>query len=160
MADLVFYVLRCILVALPAAWLSLGVLDNILHPAINRDEVARVLAMASLSDYPEVEACVVHRRIGNTAVTLWLFRLIVVGELAATFLLWLAAAALAGAAWGVVDDNLARTLGLIGLLAFTGVWSAFLIGGQWFYYWYGAHGQQTHLLATLWGIASMAVLAA
>ena len=160
MADVVLDVLRCVLVVLPAAWLSLGVLDNILHPSINRDEVARVLAMVSLADYPEVEACVGHRRIENAAVTLWLFRLIVAGELAATFLLWLAAAALAGAAWGAVDDGLARALGLIGLLAFTGVWSAFLIGGQWFYYWFGAHGQQTHLLATLWGIASMAVLAA
>jgi len=151
-------VLRCIVVALPAAWLTLGVLDNILHPSINRDVVTDVLGMNALADYPKVQACVGHRRITNSCVIGWLFRLIVAGELAATLLLWLAVLALAGAVFGCVGDGAAHMLGLIGLLAFTGVWAAFLIGGQWFYYWYGDHGQHTHLLAALWGLASMAAL--
>jgi len=151
-------VLRCVIVALPAAWLTLGVLDNILYPSINRDAVTDVLGMTALADYPKVEARVGHRRLTSSRLVVWLFRLIVAGELAATLLLWLAVLALAGAGFGWVGDGIAHTLALIGLLAFTGVWAAFLIGGQWFYYWYGDHGQHTHMLAALWGLASMAAL--
>ena len=104
-------------------------------------------------------ALVGHRRITDPAATIWCFRLIVAGELLATALMWLAVAALAADLIGIAGIGFARPLAMVAMLAFTGVWAAFLIGGQWFYYWYGPHGQHTHLLATLWGIATIAALA-
>lgn len=159
MTETVLDLARCLLVAMPAAWLTLGVLDNIRYPAINRDDVGRVLSMAALDDHPEVAALVGHRRITHPAAVIWCFRLIVFGELLATLLLWCAVAALAADALGVAEFAFARPLAIVAMLAFTGVWAAFLIGGQWFYYWYGPHGQATHMLATLWGIGTIAVLA-
>lgn len=159
MTGTVFDLVCCLLVAMPAAWLTLGVLDNILYPAINRDDVSRVLRMTALNEHPEVAALVGHRRITHPAATIWCFRLIVLGELLATALLWLSVAALAADLVGLADLAFARPLAMVAMLVFTGVWAAFLIGGQWFYYWYGPHGQVTHLLATLWGIATLAVLA-
>lgn len=148
-----------VLVAGQAAWLGIGVFDNIRYPAINRDGVAEVLRMESLKDYPKVEALVGHRRIHATAVVRLCFALIVAGELFATALLWAAVVALAGDLAGLFDGAWVRVLAMIAVLAFTSVWAGFLIGGQWFYYWFGAHGQPTHFYCLLWGIATMAALA-
>ena len=35
-----------------------------------------------------------------------------------------------------------------------------VVGGQWFYYWYGRFGQQTHFLMLLWGIGTALMLVA
>ena len=159
MTEQVLDIVRALLCLMPAAWLTMGVLDNILHPSINRGDVARVLRLGALEEYPEVYALVSHRRIDNPVVVTWLFRLIVLAELIATILLWLATLALFAAAFGRIDSDPARALGLAAMMAFIGVWAAFLVGGQWFDYWYAPLGQATHLMATIWGIASLAVLA-
>lgn len=145
--------------ALPAAWLSLGALDNMFHPSINRDEMARVLAMEFLEDWPEVKAEVGHRAVTDARVVRVLFALAVFAECAASLLLWAGAACLALAFLGEADRDMARDVALVGAAAFSGVWASFLIGGQWFCYWYGAGGQSTHLKALVWGLATVAVVA-
>ena len=155
----VFLLVQSLVVAMPAAWLTLGALDNILHSAINRDDIARVLALEALREWPEVEARVGHRAITNERTVRCLFILVVIAECAASILLWIGAAGLALAFFGLADHNLARDLAMIGALVFTGVWASFLIGGQWFYYWYDSFGQSTHLKAMLWGLATLIILA-
>ncbi len=159
MAELALQVVDGVLVLVLAAWLTLGVLDNIRHSAINRDDVARVLRMEALADWPEVMARVGHRRIDDPAVAVRLFGLIVIAELAASLLLWAAFVALTGVVFGLWPGEAPQALALVAVLGFTLIWTGFLIGGQWFYYWYGAFGQQSHYLAAIWGIATLAVLA-
>ena len=53
----------------------------------------------------------------------------------------------------------ARSAALGGALGFTTIWSAFLICGNHFAYWYCHEGMQnTHYQMTLWGIATMIFL--
>lgn len=157
--DIALEIVVCALVAGQAAWLGIGALDNILYPAINRDDVGAVLRMESLKNYPKVEALVGHRRIHDPRVVRLCFGLIIAGELLATALLWAATIALAADALGLVEGAWTRILAMAAALAFTAIWMAFLIGGQWFYYWFGEHGQRTHFFCLLWGIATMAAMA-
>ena len=146
-------------VALPAAWLSLGTLDNILHPGINRGDVARVLALEALRDWPDVRARVGHRAITNERTVRRVFLLVVTAECVASIVLWAGAVHLGLAFLGLADHERARDLAMIGALGFTGIWASFLIAGQWFYYWYDSYGQSTHFMATLWGLATLIILA-
>ncbi len=155
----VFVLVQTVVVLLPAAWLSLGALDNIIHYSINRDDVARVLALEALREWPDVQGRVGHRAITNPGTVRCLFVLVVLAECATSVLLWIGAVHLGLAFFGLADYHHARDLAMIGALGFTGIWASFLIGGQWFYYWYGEFGQPTHLKATLWGLATLIVLA-
>lgn len=123
------------MVAMPAAWLGLGAWDNILYPSINRDDVARVMALDALNEVSEIKAKVAHRAVTSRAAVRFLFVLIVASEVTATLLLWAGAVSLAVAAFGAMEAETARMIATVGTLAFTSVWAAFLIGVQWFYYW-------------------------
>ncbi len=156
----VLVLVQAFVMALPAAWLSLGALDNIFHPSINRDEVARVLALEALEDWPEVRAEVGHRAVTDAGAVRIVFALAVFAECVASLLLWAGAACLTLAFFGAVDRETARDVALVGAVAFTGVWASFLIGGQWFCYWYGAFGHPTHMKALVWGLATLIAVAA
>ena len=158
MADTQILVIQIVLTALPAAWTGLGVLDNIRHPDINRDDVARVLRLDCLEDWPEVRARVGHRRIDDPRAVRFIFALIVVAELLAAVLLGAGALALAAQLLGLWHGGIPLLLARAGALVFTCVWGGMLIGGQWFYYWYGSFGQQTHLLALIWGTCTLLAL--
>jgi hypothetical protein len=68
--------------------------------------------------------------------------------------------ALVLAAFGVLEPAIARTVALVGVLAFTAIWGAFLAGGQWFNYWVSERSpQSTHFFMLLWGIATLIFLA-
>ena len=107
-------------VALPAAWLSLGTLDNILHPGINRGDVARVLALEALRDWPDVRARVGHRAITNERTVRRVFLLVVTAECVASIVLWAGAVHLGLAFLGLADHERARDLAMIGALGFHG----------------------------------------
>lgn len=155
----IFVLVQAVVVALPAAWLSLGALDNILHSEINRDDVARVLALEALREWPDVRARVGHRAITNERTVRRLFILVVIAECVVSILLMIGAISLGLAFFGLADHDRARDLAMIGALGFTGIWASFLTGGQWFYYWYGEYGHTTHFKAMLWGLATLIVLA-
>ena len=160
MAHTQLLVIQIVLTALPAAWMLLGVLDNIRYPDINRNDVSRVLRLDSLEDWPEVHARVRHRRITDPRATRFIFGLIVVAECVASVLLCAGALALSAQLLGLWHDGVPLLLARSGALAFTCVWGGMLIGGQRFYYWYGDFGQQTHLLALIWGICTLLALTA
>ncbi len=158
MAEVHLLVIQTVLTALPAGWMALGVLDNIRYPDINRDAVAEVLRMDALADWPEVKARVGHRSIDNPRTIRFLFGIIVVVELTATLLLSAGVLALGGQLLGLWDGGIPHLLAGAGALVFCSVWGGMLIGGQRFYYWYGDHGQHTHMLALIWGIGTLIVL--
>ncbi|MDJ0630736.1 MAG: DUF2165 family protein [Rhodobacter sp.] len=144
-----------------AAWLTTGVLENVLYPELNRVFTAEVLDMARMrKEYPDAYALVAHRRVSNPSVQTWLFKLIVAWEIFATLVLWAGSAALILAVFGRVEAASARSLALLGTLSFTSVWVGFLVAGNWFCYWYCHEGaQSTHFQMTLWGMATLILIA-
>ncbi|WP_299371035.1 DUF2165 family protein [uncultured Tateyamaria sp.] len=147
--------------ALIAAWLTLGVRDNILHPAVNETYTAEVMEMTRMRvDYPDAFAHVAHRAITNRTLQRWAFRAVVTAELLATLVLWAGTLLLALAALGATGQDLARSLALSGAMLFTAVWAGFLIVGNHFCYWFCHEGaQNTHYQMTLWGVGTMILLA-
>jgi predicted small integral membrane protein len=147
-----------VLVAIPGLWMAFGVADNIRHPEVNRADVARVLRMEALDDWPDVKAEVGHRRIDNPAVLRLFFGIIVMAESLAAILLLAGAAALGALTLGLVQAPWPWDLAKAGAVAFCCVWGGMLVGGQWFHYWYGPYGQATHLMAFLWGLGTYIAL--
>lgn len=139
------------------AWLSTGVYENLFKPDLNSTFTAQVLDMERMrEEYPEAYADVAHRRISNPSVQKFLFRLIVVWELCATAVLWIAVGAMVLSVLGYIAPTQAKGLSIFGALLFTSTWAGFLIVGNWFCYWFCHYeGQNTHFQMTLWGMATM-----
>ena len=144
-----------------AAWLTLGVRDNLLHPSVNETYTAEVMEMTRLkSEYPEAFAPVAHRAITNRRLQLLAFRAVVAAELIATILLWAGVVGLLMALAGTGTVESGRSIAMIGAMAFTAVWAGFLIVGNHFCYWFCHEGaQNTHYQMTLWGLGTMILLA-
>ncbi len=144
-----------------AAWLTLGVRDNILHPSVNETYTAEVMEMTRMrNEYPDAFAPVAHRAVTNRRAQLWAFRTVVAAEAVATLLLWAGVLGLILALAGVAALETGRTIAMIGTMAFTAVWAGFLIVGNHFCYWFCHEGaQNTHYQMTLWGVATMILLA-
>ncbi len=143
-----------------AAWLTIGVLDNVFHSALNSTITAEVLDMTRMrEEFPEAYEAVAYRRISNVSVQKWLFVIIVVWEVVAAIALWSGLAAMVMAALGQVDPTTGRSLAVLGALSFTSIWVGFLVGGNWFCYWFCHEGaQNTHYQMTLWGIVTLIFL--
>lgn len=144
-----------------AGWLTVGVRDNILFPSINETYTTEVFEFARMrEEYPEAYAKVAHRAITNRRIQLWAFRLVIVSELTASMLLCAGAIVLALAMFGVVGSEFSRALAMVGVTMFVAVWSAFLVVGNHFCYWFGHEGaQNTHFQLTLCGLATLILLA-
>ena len=147
--------------SLIAAWLTLGVRDNILHPSVNETYTAEVMEMSRMRDeYPEAFAPVAHRAVTDRRVQLWAFRLVVAAEAVATLLLWAGVIGLLMALAGTGTPEGGRAVAMMGAMAFTAVWAGFLILGNHFCYWFCHEGaQNTHYQMTLWGLGTMVLLA-
>lgn len=144
-----------------AGWLTTGVRDNILFPSLNETYTAEVLEIARMrEEYPNAYKEVAHRAITDRRVQVWAFRLVVLAELSATILLWTGVVALVMALAGAMAADTARMLATYGATAFITVWSAFLIVGNYFCYWFGHEGaQNTHFQLTLCGLGTLILLA-
>ncbi|MEL6464652.1 MAG: DUF2165 domain-containing protein [Pseudomonadota bacterium] len=144
-----------------AAWLTLGVRDNILHPSVNETYTAEVLEMSRMkADYPDAFAHVAHRAITDRRLQYVAFRLVVVAELVATLVLWAGAIGLVMALVGTGTSETGRSIAMAGCMLFTVIWAGFLIVGNHFCYWFCHEGaQNTHYQMTLWGVGTMILLA-
>ncbi|WP_299722726.1 DUF2165 domain-containing protein [uncultured Tateyamaria sp.] len=147
--------------SLIAAWLTLGVRDNILHPSVNETYTAEVMEMTRLrSEYPDAFASLAHRAITNRRVQQLAFRLVVGVELVATLVLWAGVITLLMAIAGTTSAEAGRSIAMSGAMMFTAVWAGFLIVGNHFCYWFCHEGaQNTHYQMTLWGIGTLILLA-
>ncbi|MEO0999508.1 MAG: DUF2165 family protein [Pseudomonadota bacterium] len=144
---------QTVLLGLLAGWLVLGALENIRAPRVNGDFVTMVLNMEQMAEErPEMFAQLSGNRLTSPALQRLLFQAIVAVECLVALVLVAGTAALAGALLGLVDPGLARLLAGWGALAYTAIWGAFLVGGQWFHYWV-VHdsAQNTHYHMTVWG---------
>jgi len=152
---------QTLVTALIAAWLTLGVRDNILHPAVNETYTAEVMDMSRMrAEYPDAFAHVAHRAVTNRRMQRLAFRTVVLAELIATVVLWAGAVMLALALSGYAPVATGQTLAMSGAMMFTAVWAGFLIVGNHFCYWFCHEGaQNTHYQMTLWGIGTMILLA-
>ena len=143
-----------------AAWLTLGVRDNLLHPSVNEVYTAEVMEMTRMRDeYPDAFAPVAHRAVTDRRLQLLAFRAVVAAELVATLLLWAGVVGLLMALMGTGTVAGGRCIARIGALAVTAVWAGFLIVGNHFCYWFCHEGaQNTHYQMTLWGVGTMILL--
>lgn len=144
-----------------AAWLSTGVFENVVLPELNRKFTSEVLDFTRMREqYPEAYSQMAYRRISNPTTQKWLFRIIVGWEIVAVVVLWVATITLFMAVLGFGERDVARAYGLLGAFLFTSIWVGFLIVGNWFCYWFCHEGaQNTHYQMTLWGFATMILLA-
>ena len=149
-------------VAAIAAWLSIGVWDNLLHPENNEIYTSEVMSLVRMKDeYPAEYAPVAHRAVTDRGQQVLMFRIVVLAEIAATVVLWAGVVALGLALVGAADLQAAKAIALLGALLFTAVWSGVLIVGNYFCYWFCHEGgQNTHYQMTLWGMATMILLVA
>lgn len=158
--DVMVLVAQSCLTAYLAAWLTLGVRDNIFHPAMNATFTAQVLQLDRLKEtYPDEYAQIEGRRIESPALQRAVFRLIVLAETVVCAALWVSVVWMALAVFGQADAEAARTMALASALGFTSIWAAFLIAGNHFAYWFCHEwAQNTHFQMLIWGIATMVFL--
>lgn len=156
MYDTALILCQTIALALPAAWLTIGVAENIRHPSLNGTITAQVMEMRRMrAEYPEDFARVAHRAVTVPRLQRLAFRVVVVAELVVVVALWAGVLGLAGALVGGLAVSGARALALIAATGFTAIWAGFLIGGNYFCYWYCHEGaQNTHYQMTLWGLGT------
>ena len=110
-------------------------------------------------EYPDEYRLVRHRRVENPKIIRLVYFLLVGAESVAAITLSFGTACLALALFGAADPGFARSAALIGALAFTLTWSGFLVGGNYFVYWYcHFQSQATHFLLALWGLALLILL--
>ncbi len=162
MLDTVLLGVACLNLAFTAAWLTVGALENLLHPFLNETYTAQVMDMERMrEEYPEAYEHVAYRRLTNPGLRKLLFRVIVAWELLSTAGLWAGTIALGGSVLGLVGTGTAIMLGLIGTALFCSVWAGFLIAGNYFCYWFGHEGgQNTHFQMLHWGLANTVILIA
>lgn len=146
--------------ALPAAWLTLGVRDNILHPSVNETYTAQVFTMERMAaDFPEEYTRVAHRSITNRKTQRGAFYLVVLAEAVTTIVLWIGVACLVAALLGRASLETVLPVAQIGALMFTTIWGMFTVVGNHFSYWFCHEGaQNTHFQLTLWGMANLIFL--
>ena len=151
---------EALMTGLIGLWMVTGALDNWRFPDLNRAAVATVLRMDRLAEqYPEEFAQVAHRRLTDDGVIRLLFRIVVLWESVAALLLCVGAALLALSGLFGADPATARAIALAGAMAFTANWAAFLIGGNYFCYYYcHFEGQFTHFLLVIWGSVVTGIL--
>lgn len=151
---------QTVVTACLAGWLTLGVRDNLTHPAVNETYTAEVLSMVRMQrEYPELFAQVSHRAITDRKTQQAAFKLVVAVELLSVLVLWIGTLALAFAVLGAAAPDTARALALLGATAFFCTWAAMLIVGNHFCYWLCHDGaQNTHYQMALWGLGAMILL--
>jgi predicted small integral membrane protein len=159
MPELILWV-ETLLVAAPAAWLALGVWENIRVPKANGDMVAEVLAMTRMkAEMPDYYALVAAHRVESPWLHRLAFAAIVVAETIAVLVMLGGVLALAGAASGLWGATVPRAIAIVGTLGFTMIWSGFLIGGQWVHYWTTHQtAQHSHFMLAIWGVLTIGVL--
>lgn len=158
-AEIALLLAQALLVALQAAWLTLGAYSNLRWPRTNKSYVEAVLTMELTKENPEVYEDHKHRAVSDAKTIASLFRGVALVEALVSILLWVAAGCLLLTAFGFVDGDLSRAIALVAVLAFTTIWGAFLVGGQWFHYWVSEQSpQNTHFFMLIWGIATLIFL--
>jgi predicted small integral membrane protein len=153
MNELAIPLTQCVLTACLAGWMLSAVYNNWRFPGLNEEAVAMVMKFELMEvTYPKDYAAVRHRKIENLRIIRAVFRLMVLMETTAAILLLMGAFLLFASLFGLVSSGIASFVALAGALAFVLTWTGFLIGGEYFCYWYCHFGSQaTHMMLAIWG---------
>lgn len=156
----VLAIAQTVLTGCLAAWMISGVYDNWRHPELNRTSVAMVMQFELMArDYPDDFAHLRYRQIKNPKIIDAVFRLLVLYETTAAIGLSIGTGMMVAGLIGAVDIELARNAAMIGALLFTTNWVGFLVGGNYFAYWYcHFEAQATHFMLMLWGLGVIILL--
>jgi len=148
------------LVAGLAAWMIVAVADNWRHPKLNEEAVAMVVRFDLMAEqFPDDFAPLAHRRIDDPRSINLLFRAMRLAETVAAVVLALASVLLVAAAAGVVDALPAQAIAIAGAAFFSLIWAGFIIGGNYFAYWYCHQwAQSNHFMVMYWGLFVLLVL--
>ncbi|MEM1275488.1 MAG: DUF2165 family protein [Pseudomonadota bacterium] len=159
--DVAILIAQTCLTAFLAAWLTVGVRDNIFHPSMNEIFTSQVLELQRMEhEAPMDFALIQHRRIQSRKIQRTLFWFIVFAEFVVSVALWIGVAWMALAVVGVTDAETAKSIAIIAALGFTSIWASMLVAGNHFAYWYFHEwAQSTHFQLSYWGIGAMIFLA-
>ena len=143
-----------------AAWMCVAVFDNWRHPKLNKDAVAMVMRFELMEkDYPDDFALVAHRKIENPKIIDWSFQGIRLAETLAAILLAVSFCLLIAAAFGVVSQPFASGLAIAATAFFALIWAGFIIGGNYFHYYYCHQwGQSNHFMFMYWAFFVLIIL--
>lgn len=158
--EIVILLVEAALVAGLGAWMAVAVYDNWRHPTLNLEAVAMVMRFDIMErDYPEDYAVVAHRKIDSPSVIKTAFHMVRLAETLAAIALLGAALALLGAAFGMVEAQTATIAAIVASAYFTLIWAGFIIGGNYFHYYYCHQwGQSNHFMFMYWGFFVLLVL--
>jgi len=148
------------LVAGLAVWMIVAVADNWRHPKLNEEAVAMVVRFDLMAaEYPEDFASIAHRRIEDPRVIGLLFRAMRLAETVAAAVLALSTVLLVGAAVGLVAASIAQIVAIGSAAFFASIWAGFVIGGNYFAYWYCHQwAQSNHFMVMYWGLFVLVIL--
>ncbi|MGR3514357.1 MAG: DUF2165 family protein [Paracoccaceae bacterium] len=158
--DVLLLLVDAVLVAGLGVWMVVAVADNWRHPKMNENAVAMVVRMDALCDeFPDDYAQVAYRRIENPRIIRLLFHTMRLAETIAAVTLITASALLIGAALGAVSATVATGLAIASSAFFVSIWAGFIIGGNYFAYWYCHQwAQSNHFMFMIWGFLVLIVL--
>ncbi|MEM6940644.1 MAG: DUF2165 family protein [Pseudomonadota bacterium] len=158
--DAILLLVDAVMVAALAVWMVVAVADNWRHPKLNEEAVAMVVRFDLMAEqYPDDFSALAHRRIADPRIIGLLFRAMRLAETIAACLLTLAAGLLLGAALGVLDASIAQAVALLSVAFFVLIWAGFVIGGNYFAYWYCHQwAQSNHFMVMYWGFFVLVVL--
>ncbi|GHF47943.1 DUF2165 family protein [Seohaeicola zhoushanensis] len=141
-------------------WMAVAVADNWRIPALNRQVLAQVLRLELMErDYPEAFALVADRRVRSERTIDLLFGFVRWAETIAAVLLLGAALLLAAAAAGMAAAGFASVCATLATAFFALVWAGFIIGGNYYCYWYcHQSAQANHFMLLFWGLGVLLVL--
>ncbi|MBI1416803.1 MAG: DUF2165 family protein [Limimaricola sp.] len=147
------FLVEAALVSGPAVWMTVAVADNWRHPKLNEDAVAVVVRFDLMQEqYPDEFRMVSHRQITSPARIRLLFRAMRLAETLSALGLMISAVLLVLAAAGVVSGNVATGTAVLNATFFSMIWAGFVIGGNYFAYWYCHQwAQSNHFMLMYWG---------
>lgn len=158
--DTALILLDAALVGGLAVWMTLAVSDNWRHPKMNEEAVRMVSQLDLLEqEFPEDFAQISYRRITDPRHVRLMFRTIRLAETVAAVALWGSVIALALAAFGAAPLDGATGAAVLATGFFSLIWGGFIIGGNYFAYWYcHAWAQSNHFMFMYWGLFVLVIL--
>ncbi|MDG4650527.1 DUF2165 family protein [Roseibacterium sp. SDUM158017] len=158
--DSLLLLVEAALVAGLGTWMAVAVADNWRHPKMNEEGVAMVVRFDLMAiEYPEDYRLVAHRRIEDPATIRRLFHTIRAAETLAAISLVVSALLLVLAAARAASSEVATGAAIVSSAFFTLVWGCFVIGGNYFAYWYCHQwAQSNHFMLMYWGFFVLIVL--
>ncbi|MCY4181253.1 MAG: DUF2165 family protein [Litoreibacter sp.] len=158
--ETLFLLVDAAMVAGLAVWMTIAVADNWRYPKLNEEAVAMVVRFDLMEEqYPDDFAQLAHRKIDDPRIINLLFRAMRLAETCAAMLLTFGTLTLLGAAAGTVSPQLAQAVAVAGSAFFVCIWAGFVIGGNYFAYWYCHQwAQSNHFMVMYWGLFVLVVL--